>query len=135
MKKINELKKDQLFHVASLINHNYINNYRTFETVTGEDNTTILANNCMCILLVHVKGDLTSVSHKSSSGWINTPADNYYEVINYLNDLEYADEGYSPSTKISIDDSIKMLKVALEDVLVDVTISYKKQLNEDYGKE
>ncbi|QQV91437.1 hypothetical protein M1M25_gp104 [Tenacibaculum phage Gundel_1] len=145
MKKITELKKEELFHVASLINNNYIFNFNTFETVVDKNQIMLGANNCVWILLNHEEGDLKTIGHRTNIGWANIDLKMYYSVKSYLKDLNYVVQGYEPSTKISIDDSIKMLKVAIEDniefdedeiedVLLDVTNSYKKQLNKNYGK-
>lgn len=145
MKKITELKHYELFHVASLINNSYTFNFNTFETVHDKNNIMLGANNCIWLILRHDNGHLKSISHKSGIGWITINLKIHHEVTSYLKDLNYTEQGYEPSTKISIDDSIKMLKVAIEDnidfdedeiedVLLDVTNSYKKQLNENYGK-
>lgn len=145
MKKITELSKSELFHIASLVSGSYIYNFNTFEYVTSEAGMMLGANNCIWLLLKHDKGELLSVSHKSETGWVEVHSKDHYEVMSYLKDLNYLKEDYSLSTKISIDDSIKMLKVALdknvtfdedykEEFLLDVVDSYKQQLNENYGK-
>ena len=145
MKKITELKNEELFHVASLINNNYIFNFNTFETVHDENKIMLGANNCVWIILKHREGYLETIGHKTNIGWADISLKMYHEVKGYLRDLDYVEEGYDPSTKISIDDSVKMLKIAMDELtdmpkrpkqefLLDVVDNYKEQLNENYGK-
>lgn len=140
MIKVNRLTKKNYYHIATIICDSYKGNFSDFEIDVNCDRVLIFAPMCKMIKITIKDGVPNLLGVRGAlKQWDFISFRDNKDLLSYINKLDYELQGFKPSTLITVDESIKMLNVALEGLLtfepgdkksflLDIVDSYKEQL-------